>query len=601
MAVEKLDWRRFFDSPLAVAAIVPADDVFGFLSRRIHLPQGVAALVTRKTGDHRVCRAGGDLDGDEAAEVLFVRTTPVDLSWVEERVDSADQFLATVQVEQRVSIAAERGELLSFRKQIMGSDRAANRGAIIRLLRPVVREALNREAQRRTMEVLTEGADAAALAAALTDAQAGVCFAAGLMLDGPPRVSFDSPVYRQVRASQEQAARQREEHSSRRGLEQALETAQRDHLAHLEAVLGKLRSLADQSPQTGLSDLIRTFGESERGEIYEALFASRAESRATQWIVVAAGTELLFYDPTTGQGPERTIALGGRIGPLRSVQWARDAEGKLHLLVGAARGVYDVSLDVQCEPTAFAIPQAAEVKGGVNSAALVGQHLLATHSEVGLLRWARRSPDDPVRLLENLTRNAQAVRNVCFCEGRIYCSVDQTVLAMNENPAPAGDAAAGPSIQGNVRVFAGSNSLITAVCPVADGLYAGNAEGEVLHWPAGEKETSPAPQRLHVGNGRAAESLHLLAAGGLSRLVFTDTSPAVYARVIGDTFTCRYEAGGQTLRRVEAAPDLLAATNELRDRLLLWSPSSPGSVRGTIPISRQTGHSVQDVCLLPIA
>jgi len=591
MSVEKLDWRRFFDSPLAVAAVLPADDVFGFLSRRIELPQGVAALVTRKTGDHRVCPAGGELDGDGAAEVLFVRTTLVDLSWVEERVDSADRFLATVQVEQRVTIAAERGELLSFRKQIMGSDRTANRGTIIRLLRPVVRQALNREAERRTMEALTDGTDAAAIAAALTDAQAGVCFSAGLMLDGSPRLSFDSPAHRQVRASQEQAARRREEQSSRRGLEQALETAQRDHLAHLEAVLGKLRSLADQSPQANLSELIRTFDESQRGEIYEALFASRAESRVTQWIVVAAGSELLFYDPTTGEGPERTVALGGRIGPLRSVQCVRDAEGRLHLLVGAARGVYDVTLDAQSEPTAYAIPQAAEVRGGVNSAVLVGEHLLASHSEVGLLRWSRRPPNEPTRLLENLTRGAQAVRNVCFYDGQAYCSVDQTVLAFNEDPAT----------QGNVRIFAGSNSLITAVCPAADGIYAGNAEGAILHWPVTEEQNSPAPQRLHVGNGRPAESLHLLAVGGLSRLVFTDTSPAVHTRVIGDSFTCRYEAGGQTLRRVEAAPDLLVATNELRDRLLLWSPSSPGSPSGTIPVSRQTGHSVQDVCLLPLA
>ena len=117
-----------------------------------------------------------------------------------------------------------------------------------------------------------------------------------------------------------------------------------------------------------------------------------------------------------------------------------------------------------------------------------------------------------------------------------------------------------------------------------------------MHWSEGDD----APTQLHSGNNRPVESLHLLDVGGIRRLFFTDTSVAVHARVLGDSFTCRYEAGGQTLRRVEVAPDLVVATNEVRDRLILWSPSAPASPKGIIPIGQQTGHSVQDVCLLPI-
>ena len=153
--------------------------------------------------------------------------------------------------------------------------------------------------------------------------------------------------------------------------------------------------------------------------------------------------------------------------------------------------------------------------------------------------------------------------------------------------------------EGNVRVHAGSDALITAVCPTADGLYAGNAEGQVLYWPTAGESATARPRRIHGGNRRPAESVHLSSGGGMTRLFFTDTSPAVHARVIGDTFACRYEAGGQTLRRVEVAADLIVATNELRDRLILWSPARPASPTGTITIARQTGHTVQDVCLLP--
>ena len=78
----------------------------------------------------------------------------------------------------------------------------------------------------------------------------------------------------------------------------------------------------------------------------------------------------------------------------------------------------------------------------------------------------------------------------------------------------------------------------------------------------------------------------------------SDTSLCVRAQVLGDSFICRYEAGGQTLRRVEVADDLLVATNDLRDRLFCWTPGKPANPKVTIPISRISRQSVQDFCLV---
>ena len=96
------------------------------------------------------------------------------------------------------------------------------------------------------------------------------------------------------------------------------------------------------------------------------------------------------------------------------------------------------------------------------------------------------------------------------------------------------------------------------------------------------------------------ESISLSLSQGVRRLIFTDTSLYVHAMVLGDTFTCHYEAGGQTLRRVEVAPDMLVATNELRDRLILWKPGQPENPASTIAVSRLCNRSVQDVCLVPM-
>ena len=145
-------------------------------------------------------------------------------------------------------------------------------------------------------------------------------------------------------------------------------------------------------------------------------------------------------------------------------------------------------------------------------------------------------------------------------------------------------------------VYRGSRALITALCPTPDGLYAGNAEGQLLHWSHDEPES---PEDVHTGRRRPAESIALLDFGSLRRLFYTDTSLAVHARVLGDTFACRYEAGGQTLRRVEVAPDLIVATNELRDRLICWTPGKPDAPSGVAPVAQLTSHSVQDVCLIP--
>ncbi|MCP4246591.1 MAG: hypothetical protein GY778_06045 [bacterium] len=589
MAVDKFDVRRFFESPLAVAAVAAADELFGFLSRSLTLPPGVVAVTTRRQGDYRLWPAGSEVDGDDVTEVFFVRTLPNDLSWTEERIFSADKFEARATVAVRVTPMADRGELLSFRREILGSKRTVEIDSLMRHLQAAAGKTIKRLAEQQAIESLVDGDDSRAVAEAVAEGLSGPCFSAGMTIEDQPQITFESATYRQVRQAEQQAAKREREHAACRELEVALETAQRDHLDHLEGLLGKLRTLADDSPDVDLPELVRTFRESERGEVYEALFAASTQQRTTQWIVVAAGSELLFFDPTSGDGPVRTVPLGGEVGPLRSVQSARQPDGSSVLLIGAAKGVYLLPVRTDAAPTVYAIGDANDVRGGVNSVALAGEHVLASHSEIGLLCWKRDDPGEPTKLLENLTRDARAVRNVVFHEGRIYCSVDQTVLAID----------ADQPTEGNVRVHAGSDALITAVCPTADGLYAGNAEGQVLYWPTSGDSAAAQPQRIHNGNRRPAESVHLLCCGGVTRLFFSDTSPAIHARVIGDTFACRYEAGGQTLRRVEVAGDIIVATNEIRDRLVLWTTAQPASPTGTITIARQTGHTVQDVCLLP--
>jgi len=284
--------------------------------------------------------------------------------------------------------------------------------------------------------------------------------------------------------------------------------------------------------------------------------------------------------------PARTVSVEGDAGGLRSVLLGPAETGGRPptLLLGAACGVYEMGIDAAGPEKIYLAQPREQTRGGFNAVAANDDWIVASHSEQGLIAWRRGDPQEPIGLIPKLTASAGAVRNAQFARGRLWCSVDDRLVSL-----PADDLNAAP------KVVSGGRSAIAALCVTGDGVYAGNADGEVLFW----KDTDR-PTVLHAGSRRAAESVNVLPTGGIVRLFYTDTSLAVYSRVVGDTFTCRYEAGGQTIRRAETAPDLIAGTNDLRDRVIIWTPNTPAQPTAVIPLARLTGRSVQDVCLVPI-
>lgn len=306
----------------------------------------------------------------------------------------------------------------------------------------------------------------------------------------------------------------------------------------------------------------------------------------TRWVVVAAGDELMFFEPQSLDEPNRRLTVSGAAGAVRSIQIVKNADGEPALLLGAATGVYRWPIDRAEPDLTLLIEDVPSVRGGFNTVAVVGDRVFASHSELGVREWNMSDPGSAKRRFESMIQGAKAVRGVQFFEGDLYCAIDDRVIRW-----PADETTDRPT-----RIYTGSIATITALCPTPEDLFAGNGEGDILHWPKG-RDTKP--DRLHTGLHRAAESVWLLSTHGVRRLVYTDTSLYVHARVLGDNFTCRYEAGGQTLRRVEVAPDLLVATNELRDRLICWTPGQPAQPAAVVQVSRICGHSVQDVCLVP--
>jgi len=585
MAGSKFDPQVFFQRADNVALLAGTADVFGLLKRSLNLPAAWAALVTKESGSKRVVRGGGVVEGDGRIEdVFFVRITPVELAFDERGLAARDGFRCDASVKVRVGVICDQSELSSFRQAVLGSRNAVQASDLSTYLEPAVRNALVEVAGEHDAVSLVESKGGAEVAGALADALKGVCFSAGLTLDATPDVRFDSEAARRVQASKEEVARKQAEHEAGREMREALAKAQREHVDHLSALLDRLNTLAKDSPEVELPELLKTFSEKQRGELYAALFEVEKASTSTQWIVVAAGEELLFFEPGDFESARRRLTIVGDAGQIRSIQTVEDEGGTQILLLGAATGVYHLPLD-RAEPECTYLAAHGEaVRGGFNAAAMLGGAVYAAHSELGLRTWSIDKPGEDRALFESVTREAKAVRGVCTFDGDLFCAIDDRVIRWK-----------GGDIDRPSRRYVGSDATITALCVTSDGVFAGNCCGDVLLWSHGREDE---PEQLHRGPNRAAESIWLLSGGGVKRLVFTDTSLCVHAQVLDDSFVCEYEAGGQTLRRVEVAPDLIAATSDIRDRIICWSPGKPKQPCGTIPVSRLTGRSVQDVCLV---
>lgn len=574
-----------WEHPDAVAVALEPSALFSLFRRSYQLPPETMALATRDHAERSVYLPGSTLSENGAVQIMLVRQNPIPLEFRDLAASSADPYHCSVELTLGVSPVSDAADLASFRRTFLGRATHVHRGMIVHHFRPAVLQAISRCAEGRGVEVLIDPKNAEAFADEIAEELKPWAFSAGLKIELPLLIRFDSPVYRQVRQERIERQRRREQFTSRQRLDQAIRAADLRHAEHLAALLDRVRTTADEHPDADVPDLLDCFSGFEREEIYQALWATGESTLTTRFVVIGCGDELLFFDPASLSEPAQRVRLPGGIGAVRSVQVPCDAGSEQRLLIGAASGVHELALDDLASVTTYRLAHEPQsLRGGINAVVFAGEYLWATHSELGLLRWRRDAHAHAQEVHRDLTREARTVRSVQFSAGQLALAVDENVLIF-----PADQPEAPP------KKRVGSSSVLTSLLLTPEGVYAGNADGKVLHWA---RDTQDGPHVLHTGRQRPVESLILLEAGGWRRLFFTDTSSAVSARVLGDAYTCRYQAGGQTLRRAKVNADLVVAANELRDRVFLWRLGQPAAPFGMIPAGQLTGHSVQDLALL---
>jgi hypothetical protein len=293
-------------------------------------------------------------------------------------------------------------------------------------------------------------------------------------------------------------------------------------------------------------------------------------------IFAATGNRVLELDPS-GVVQPRVYSFKDA---LRSVRTVESPQGPF-LVGGSKRGVSTVRLDDSMEVLEYPLPPLAQVRGGVNSIAMAGDAIYATHSEFGLARWqADRPGDAPDMIYEEITKRSKTTRAVQMQEGRLLFASGQHVFT-----APA-DASGDP-----LKYVSSIESPVTCVAAAARTIFAGTENGSIVCW----KVDAPDQPVVLVRKREPIVNLRLARICAIPHLIYSARDLSVRARVIGQNLETSYESEGAPVGVLDAASDLICATEGDGRRVLLWKSTAPTRPARAVDVWKHSDKPVLDL------
>lgn len=247
----------------------------------------------------------------------------------------------------------------------------------------------------------------------------------------------------------------------------------------------------------------------------------------------------------------------GELGYLRSARVVPGGGVSSLLLAGAQRGLYVTPLDRPgAPPEVYPLPRGRRSRRGVNSAVLVGDRLLASHSAFGVVAWRRGCEDPPRLVFDAVKENASSVREVQrLPDGRVVFAAGSDLRTLSPEASPASS-----------DVIASAPREITALEARPGGVVVGTRDGRLLAWDDGDHDLreiarwGPHP----VSAVRAASfqgKPYYVVAAKLSGVHASDYDG------LEETFYCAQER----IRWVAATCDAIFGVEESGRRVLVWS------------------------------
>jgi hypothetical protein len=588
-----------------LAMLAPARQIQPSAKRGVRVPGQCWALVWENEAQRaaargygpaakpRLLRPGDVVDGAAVHEAMFFTCETLPLTFEIGPLVSADDYDCHAEMRLGVSLIREMAELVAFRETFLSRPGSVTTGEVAERFVTVVSGVLTEYARERTASDLVRTGDASALESAIAAALGPKMYACGLSLGGAVRVSFSSPAWEAARRAEEAAARRKQQADAQVQVRQALAEARVRHLAQLEELLHQAEQLAARRPDLKLTDLIKSYDSAQRGELYLGLLGLGPTTARPQSILVAAGDELLWFDPADPETVSRRVSLASLVGPLRSVRVMRE-EDKTVLLVGAGRGVHRVLAGSERKETySFDPGMTARSRGhatqplrtGVNAAVVCGGHVVATHSEAGLIVWRIGEHDVPAFPLQEYVAGVETVRDAQVDEaGRVWFAAGERIIAWS--PGDEGMAAQPLVIQ--------APNVVECLLVTGEWVLAGLADGRVVRWMQGDPG---AFDEMRAATRERVRALSRGAGGPTPRLLVAAGRPTLDLLVIDDDYRIEYRAP-EPLRWGWAADDWIVAVNDRRDRFYLWAIGRPDAPASSVPVARLCGHSIQDVALV---
>src|SRR5437762_9274150 len=146
-----MDVQTFFRDPGNLALRLPADELFGVLSRRIELPPSFTALVVRDD-QTTALPSRGVIEARGVIEVVLIRSSPIPLTFQPPDLESADGFACPATLGMTLQLACERPDLEVFARTILGSSRRADSRRLLLYLQDAVTSALYSYVKARPAE-----------------------------------------------------------------------------------------------------------------------------------------------------------------------------------------------------------------------------------------------------------------------------------------------------------------------------------------------------------------------------------------------------------------------------------------------------------------
>ena len=546
------------------------------------IPDTWMGLLTKASGWRRLVPSGEDPQPARDDTLVLLRYRAITVPLELHDFPAADGHAVEAAVELLVRATPRDTEVAALSTALLGAGELCLEELADAVEQAGASAALRAFVQRHAAVDLVRQDQRNALLEHLRTALQKFLFTTGLYLERLGTIHFVSDTLARQEQQQRSAAAQLHALESRSVVEQAALAVTRRRLDGLSEILSKLKAAASGGEGTRWRELFPALTLGERGRLLENLWRLTPDRAVAAAIVVVAGHDCVWLDPLEPDRVLRKVTLPDDLGALRSVSPPAVSAASADLLIGAATGIWRLDAETAEVRTRYPAPGTDAVRTGFNAAAVCGERIVGSHSQLGAWSWRLDDPTDALPLLRPAAGVPKTIRAAVAADGgRVILAADDCVQAYR---------ATGDLLWQSAAV----GSAIHGLALLGDALFAVTDDGRVLH----SDLRVPGEWTLVYRGLDSIETVRARRWDDLVELVIPAGGQGICGVCPEEGLVTRLLDAPVAVRRAWACDDLLVGLSENRDRLFVLHGSRPGRAGTEVRLTRLLGRAVQDVCIV---